>query len=164
MIETAAGPSIELLLDINAAFNARDVDRIMSFFEEDATFFMARGPEPSGRRVHGKAAIGKVLADRFKVISDMRWDHIEHFVAGNRAVSVWMVTGTSADGEALNYQGCDIYEFRGARILNKDLLEDRRGEGSALVSRARTRLLGALTIGCLVERRTARRWGMSAAH
>ena len=92
----------------------------MSFFEEDATFLMARGPEPNGRRVHGKAAIRKVLADRFKVISGMRWDHIEHFVAGNRAVSVWMVTGTSADGEALNYQGCDIYEFRGAKILNKD--------------------------------------------
>jgi len=81
---------------------------------------MARGPEPNGRRVHSKPAIGKVLADRFKVISDMRWDHIEHFVAGNRAVSVWMVTGTSADGEALNYQGCDIYEFRGDKILNKD--------------------------------------------
>jgi ketosteroid isomerase-like protein len=31
-----------------------------------------------------------------------------------------MVTGTSADGEALNYQGCDIYEFRGDKILNKD--------------------------------------------
>ncbi len=120
MIETATGPSIELLLDINAAFNARDVDRIMSFFEEDATFLMARGPEPSGRRVHGKAAIRKVLADRFEVIRGMRWDHIEHFVAGSRAVSVWMVTGTSAYGEALNYQGCDIYEFRGAKILNKD--------------------------------------------
>ena len=61
-----------------------------------------------------------MLADRFKVISDMRWDHIEHFVAGNRAVSVWMVTGTGADGEKLNYQGCVIYEFRGERILNKD--------------------------------------------
>jgi taurine dehydrogenase small subunit len=119
-IVTAAGPSIDLLLDINAAFNARDVDRIMSFFEEDATFLMARGPEPNGRRVHGKAAIRKVLVDRFKVISGMRWDHIEHFVAGNRAVSVWMVTGTSADCEALNYQGCDIYEFRGDKILNKD--------------------------------------------
>ena len=105
MTTTAAGPSIDLLLDINAAFNARDVDRILSFFDDDATFLMARGPEPNGRRVHGKPAIGKVLADRFKVISDMRWDHIEHFVTGNRAVSVWMVTGTSADGEALNYQG-----------------------------------------------------------
>jgi len=120
MTTTAAGPSIDLLLDINAAFNARDVDRILSFFDDDATFLMARGPEPTGRRVHGKPAIGKVLADRFKVISDMRWDHIEHFVTGNRAVSVWMVTGTSADGEALNYQGCDIYEFRGDKILNKD--------------------------------------------
>jgi len=81
MTATAAGPSIDLLLDINAAFNARDVDRIMSFFEGDATFLMARGPESNGRCVHGKADIRKVLADRFKVISGMRWDHIEHFVA-----------------------------------------------------------------------------------
>jgi ketosteroid isomerase-like protein len=120
MTATATAPSIDLLLGINAAFNARDVDRIMSFFAEDATFLMARGPEPKGRRVHGKTAIRKILTDRFKVISDMRWDHIDHFVAGNRAVSVWMVTGTSADGEILNYQGCDIYEFRGGKILNKD--------------------------------------------
>jgi hypothetical protein len=38
---------------------------------------MARGPEAVGRRVHGKAAIGKVLADRFKVISgEFRGDKI----------------------------------------------------------------------------------------
>jgi ketosteroid isomerase-like protein len=105
---------------INAAFNSRDVDRIVSFFADDATFLMARGPEPCGRRVHGKAAIRKVLADRFAVIAGLRWDHIDHFVTGNRAVSVWTVTGTGGDGEALNYQGCDIYEFRGDKILNKD--------------------------------------------
>ena len=114
------GPTIDLLLQINAAFNSRDVNRIMAFFADDATFLMARGPEPCGRRVRGKAAIGQVLADRFKVISDMRWDHIDHFVTGNRAVSIWTVTGTGADGERLDYQGCDIYEFRGDKILNKD--------------------------------------------
>ena len=81
---------------------------------------MARGPEADGRRVHGKAAIRKVLADRFQVITDMRWDHVDVFVAGSRAVSVWIVTGKSADGEQLNYRGCDIYEFRGDKILNKD--------------------------------------------
>ena len=117
---TTTGPSIDLLLEINAAFNSRDVDRIMGFFADDATFLMARGPEPWGRRVQGKAAIRKVLADRFKVIAGMRWDHIDHFVTGNRAVSVWTVTGTAADGEALNYQGCDIYQFRGDKILHKD--------------------------------------------
>ena len=117
---TAGGPTIDLLLEINAAFNSRDVGRILAFFAEDATFLMARGPEPCGRRVHGKAAIGQVLADRFKVISDMRWDHIDHFVTGTRAVSIGMGTGTGADGERLHYQGCDIYEFRGDKILNKD--------------------------------------------
>lgn len=115
-----AGPTLELMKAINAAFNARDVDRIMAFFAEDATFLMARGPEPCGRRVHGKAAIRKVLADRFQVIPDMRWDHIDVFIAGSRAVSVWTVRGAGQDGERLEYQGCDIYEFRGDKILNKD--------------------------------------------
>jgi ketosteroid isomerase-like protein len=115
-----AGPTIDLLLQINAAFNSRDVDRIASFFADDATFLMARGPEACGRRVHGKEAIRRVLADRFRVISDMRWDHIDHFVTGNRAVSVWTVTGTGADGEKLEYRGCDLYQFRGDKILDKD--------------------------------------------
>ena len=115
-----AGPSIDLLLQINEAFNSRDVDRILSFFADDATFLMARGPEACGRRVQGKAAIGRVLADRFKVITDMRWDHIDHFVTADRAVSVWTVTGRGADGERLNYQGCDLYQFRGDKILHKD--------------------------------------------
>ena len=117
---TTAGPTPALLQAINAAFNSRDVDRIMEFFAEDCTFLMARGPEPVGRRVHGKAAVRKVLADRFRVITDMRWDHVEQIIAGSRAITVWMVTGHGADGETLNYRGCDIYEFSGDKILNKD--------------------------------------------
>jgi ketosteroid isomerase-like protein len=107
------GPTPELMKEINAAFNSRDVDRIMSYFAEDCTFLMARGPEPDGRRVHGRAAVRKV-------ITDMRWDHVDFFITGSRAVTVWMVTGTSTDGETLNYRGCDLYEFRGDKILNKD--------------------------------------------
>jgi ketosteroid isomerase-like protein len=117
---TTTGPTPALLAEINAAFNSRDVDRIMSFFADDCTFLMARGPEPDGRRVRGKAAVRRVLADRFTVIADMRWDHVEQIIAGSRAVTVWMVTGRGADGEVLNYRGCDIYEFRGDKILNKD--------------------------------------------
>ena len=115
-----AGPTLGRMKEINAAFNSRDVDRIMAFFADDCTFLMARGPEPVGRRVHGKDAVRRVLADRFKVIADMRWDHVDVFITGTRAVSVWTVTGQGKDGERLNYRGCDIYEFRGDKILNKD--------------------------------------------
>ena len=65
----------ELINEIAAAFNSRDADRIMGYFTDDCTFYMASGPEPQGRAVRGKAAVNKVLADRFKVIPDMKWTH-----------------------------------------------------------------------------------------
>jgi ketosteroid isomerase-like protein len=110
----------QLMRDISAAFNSRDVDRIMGFFTDDATFWLARGPEPVGRTLDGKEAIRQALTDRFKLILDMRWDHKEYIFAGDRAVSVWTVRGHGADGEALNYQGCDIYQFRDGKIWKKD--------------------------------------------
>ena len=105
--------TIELMKAISAAFNSRDVDRIVSFFAEDGVFCLARGPEPVGRTLAGKATIRKALADRFKVIPDMRWENEEYILApeADRAISIWTVHGKSADGEDLNYQGCDIYTF-----------------------------------------------------
>jgi ketosteroid isomerase-like protein len=103
--------TLELMRAISAAFNSRDVDRIVAFFAEDGVFCLSRGPEPGGRTLRGKAVIGKALAERFKQIPDMRWENEEYILAGSRAVSIWTVRGKSADGEALDYQGCDIYTF-----------------------------------------------------
>ena len=105
--------NLEHMKAISAAFNSRDVDRIVSFFAEDGVFCLARGPESVGRTLAGKAAIRKALADRFAVIRDMRWENEQYILAGDRAISVWTVRGKAADGEDLNYQGCDIYTFNG---------------------------------------------------
>jgi ketosteroid isomerase-like protein len=110
----------ELMQAISAAFNSRDVERIVSYFAEDAVFCLARGPEPVGRTLRGKAAIRKALSDRFRQIPDMRWDGQDYILAGDQAVSIWTVRGKGADGEELNYQGCDIYRFRGDRIIEKN--------------------------------------------
>ena len=113
--------TLDLMKAISAAFNSRDVDRIVSFFAEDGVFCLSRGPEPVGRTLSGKAAIRQALADRFAVIPDMRWENEEYILAGDRAVSVWTVRGKSADGEALNYQGCDIYTFnKDDKIVHKN--------------------------------------------
>jgi ketosteroid isomerase-like protein len=112
--------TLALLEAISAAFNSRDVERILSHFTEDAVFYMASGPEPVGRTVAGKAAIRQVLADRFALIPDMNWAREYEYTAGERAVTVWRVTGRGADGLALDYQGCDLYEFRGDKVCRKD--------------------------------------------
>ena len=113
--------TIERMRAISAAFNSRDVDRIVDCFAEDGTFCLARGPESVGRTLRGKAAIRKALADRFQQIPDMRWENEEYILAGDRAISIWTVCGKSVDGEELNYQGCDIYRFdRDDRIIHKN--------------------------------------------
>jgi ketosteroid isomerase-like protein len=114
------GVSMELLHEIHEAFNSRDADRIAQYFADDAVFYMASGPEPQGRAVKGREAIRKVLADRFQVIPDMRWDSEYGYVTGNRAVTVWRVRGHSANGTVLDYQGCDLWEFQGGLVQNKD--------------------------------------------
>ena len=112
--------TIPLMRAISAAFNSRDVDRIVEFFAEDGVFCLARGPEAVGRTLKGRAAIRKALADRFVQIPDMRWENEEYILAGDRAISVWTVRGKGADGEELNYQGCDIYTFRDDKIVHKN--------------------------------------------
>src|ERR1700722_378252 len=114
-------PTLELMKAISAAFNSRDVDRIVSFFAEDGVFCLARGPESVGRTLKGKATIRKALADRFLQIPDMRWENEEYILAGpDRAISIWAGRGGGEDGEELDYQGCDIYRFQGDKIIHKN--------------------------------------------
>ena len=112
--------TLELMRQISAAFNSRDVERIVDCFAEDGVFCLARGLEAVGRTLKGKVAIRKALADRFKQIPDMRWENEEYILAGDRAISIWTVRGRGTDGEELNYQGCDIYRFRGDKIIHKN--------------------------------------------
>ena len=117
--------TVELMRKISAAFNSRDVERIVDCFAEDGVFCLARGPESVGRTLKGKAAIRKALSDRFKQIPDMRWENEEYILAGapgneDRAISLWTVRGKGADGEELNYQGCDIYRFERDKIVHKN--------------------------------------------
>ena len=113
--------TIELLDAIQDAFNRHDVDGILAHFADDCEWLMARGPAPrDGRRCHGKAEIRAVLAERYGRIPDMRWVDMRHWIIGDKALSEWVVQGTSVDGETLDYLGCDLWEFRDGKVVKKD--------------------------------------------
>lgn len=112
--------SLEYLDQIADAFNRHDLDAILNYFAEDGIFLLARGPNPWGTRLVGKAEIRKVLSKRFSTIHDMRWETIGRWVNGNKAVSEWVVTGTTENGERLEYFGCDLWEFKNGQIVKKD--------------------------------------------
>jgi ketosteroid isomerase-like protein len=102
------------------AFNAHDLDAIMALFADDCVFESPRGPDPCGRRFEGKAAVREGLGARFTTIPDVHYGDGSHFVAGERGVSEWTLTGTSTDGVSLEVRGCDIWTFRGDEVLVKN--------------------------------------------
>lgn len=109
--------TLEALLD---AFNAHDLDAIMDFFADDCSLDMPRGPEAWGLRYEGKQAVRAGLATRFAGLPDVHYSDERHWIAGNRAVSEWLLTGTRTNGESVRVRGCDHYEFRNGKIVRKD--------------------------------------------
>jgi ketosteroid isomerase-like protein len=112
--------SVETLKAIAAAFNAHDLDAIMAFFADDCSLDMPRGREPWGQRFTGKAAVREALAGRFKGLPDVHYGEDRHWVAGDRGVSEWLLTGTTPDGRRVRVRGCDLWEFRDGKVTRKD--------------------------------------------
>ena len=109
--------TLEEVLD---AFNRHDLNAIMAYFADDCSFDFPRGPEPWGQRYVGKQQVRVALAGRFKGIPDVHYGDARHFVAGDRGVSEWTLTGTTTAGVRLKVRGCDLWEFRDGMVVRKD--------------------------------------------
>ncbi len=112
--------TVKTLKEILEAFNRHDLDEIMEFFSDDCSFDFPRGPEPWGQRFNGKSQVREALAGRFKGIPDVHYGDDRHWVAGDKGVSEWTLTGTTTAGVKLQVQGCDLWEFRNGKITRKD--------------------------------------------
>ncbi|MGY1743922.1 nuclear transport factor 2 family protein [Blastococcus sp. SYSU D00695] len=111
----------KVLVDLLAAFNAHDLDRILEFLTDDCVLETPRGSEPWGTRFSGRAAVREGLAARFAGIPDVHYGEDEHWVCGDHAVSRWLLTGTTTAGEPVRVRGCDLFDLApDGRIRRKD--------------------------------------------
>ncbi len=116
----AEATRLDVLRRMLDAFNAHDLDAVMALFADDCTFVAPRGPEPWGQRFEGVAAVREGLGARFTTIPDVHYGDGGHFVAGDRGVSEWTLTGTTTGGERIEVRGCDLWTFTGRRLTVKD--------------------------------------------
>ena len=112
--------AVRMLRSIAAGFDAHDLDGIMSHFADDAVFESPRGPEPWGQRYVGREAIRDAFAGRFSGIPDVRYQHDDHFVDGDRGASEWTLSGTTTAGQTIEIRGCDLWTIRDGKIVEKD--------------------------------------------
>jgi ketosteroid isomerase-like protein len=103
-----------------AAFNARDIDRVMQFFAPDCSLDMPRGKESHGTRFQGIDQVRNGLLGRFQSTPDVHYSDLEHFVSGDCGMSKWLLTGTKLNGEKVVVRGCDFYTFQNGLVVRKD--------------------------------------------
>lgn len=117
---TNKSDTISVLNGLADAFNAHDIDKVMSYFNDDCSLDMPRGPEPHGSRYTGLENVRRGLLTRFETTPDVHYADIEHFVDGNTGISKWLLTGTTPSGQKIEVRGCDFYTFRDRKIVRKD--------------------------------------------
>src|SRR5947209_15260161 len=101
MAEASERVSAALLKRLLEAFNAHDLDAVMSFFVDDCVLEMPRGPDPWGRRLEGRERVREGLASRFAGIPDVHYGDDRHWLAGDRGCSEWLLTGTIVGGQKI---------------------------------------------------------------
>jgi ketosteroid isomerase-like protein len=92
----------------------------MAHFTDDCVFEGPRGSEAFGTRFEGRQAVREAFASRFAGIPDVRYTDDTHFVAGDRGVSEWLLSGRSTEGVRIEVRGCDIWTFEGDKIALKN--------------------------------------------
>jgi len=97
------------------AWNAHDVEGIVSFFADDCEFHASVGPELMGASYAGRDEIRKGVTAFFERFPDGKFEDATSWVAGDRGTSEW--TFTSGDTAV---RGCDLFEFEGDRIRVKN--------------------------------------------
>ena len=121
-----AGITISLLESITDAYNRNDIDAVMSFFDEDAVFDHAAGPDINGTRFTGSETIRKVFQSLFENVESVRWDAVDTRIFGDKAYCEFNRVAKLKSGEVQDFLSIDVLTFRDGLIIHKDTFYKNR--------------------------------------
>lgn len=116
----------KVLVGFTNAFNAHDVNAILSYMANDCIFLASAGPDAEGEKFAGKEAVKKAFEEVFKTYPDAHWGNVTYLISGDRTVTEWLFTGTKADGSRVEVTGCDLCTFRDGKIVLKNSYRKNR--------------------------------------
>lgn len=116
----------DTLIRFMAAWNARDVDALMSCMAADCAFHASAGPDADGRRFIGRESVRASYEALFDTFPQAAWTSDSHHVIGETGLSEWRFVGIDRNSAAVDVQGCDIFRFDGDLIALKDSYRKNR--------------------------------------
>ena len=124
-----SGMTIEKLSGFFDACNARDIDRLVSYFTNDGVYLASAGPDDDGTSFRGIDEVRRGFIAFFDTFPHGHYTHIDLQVNGDRGTAKWTFTGTTrAEQGTITYRGVDIFEFDADKILVKDAFRKERSD------------------------------------
>jgi ketosteroid isomerase-like protein len=120
MTHPSTAPDAGFLRAFADAWNAHDIDALMSFMSADCEFHAVGGPDVLGRSFVGREAVRNGFELAWQTFPDAAWLDGDHFVSDDRGVSESTFRGTKADGSRIEARMVDVFTFRDGRIAVKN--------------------------------------------
>lgn len=108
------------------AFNAHDINAIMSHMTDDCVFQASAGLDFDGESYTGQVQVRNAFENVFTTFPDAHWGNPRHFISGDRGFTEWIFTGTKLDGAKVEVTGCDLFTFKNGKIAIKNSYRKNR--------------------------------------
>jgi steroid delta-isomerase-like uncharacterized protein len=119
----------KMMNDYVAAWNAHDMNKILSFCTDDVVFEEVA----MGKVWRGKKEAKDFSSSTFADFPDFKIEKKSGFNAGDRGAGEWVMSGTfahsstpgmTATGKRFSVRGASIFEFRGGKISRESMYWD----------------------------------------
>ena len=119
---------LELLNTFSQAWNAHDVEQLMSCMHPDCCFETVPGDEVYGTRIQGMTAVRDVFSQTFRTFPDAQWRNAKHWISadGQSGISETTFTATSPEGGQIEANMVDVFQFKEGKILLKNAFRKNR--------------------------------------
>lgn len=127
------GPELQAFIDrYNAAWNAHDVEAIVSMHTEDSVFENHVSDDVNV----GRDEIGRAISGIFSVFPDLTFETRRAYIREDLVVQEWTARGTHegtmtrsgievpATGRKVEYKGMDVIPIRDGLVARKDVYSD----------------------------------------
>jgi len=118
--------TVERLQAFADAWNRHDIDDLMSFMTDDCMFEANSGHEVAGTSFRGRPQVREGFMRVWQAYPDAQWNNARHFISGDRGVSEWVFSGSNSDRQSVEVKGCDVFIFRGDKIVLKNSFRKQR--------------------------------------
>jgi ketosteroid isomerase-like protein len=112
-MEQSIGTPAELLGQMSAAMNSRDLGALVRCFDPD---YESEQPAHPDRRFRGRGQVEQNWAAIFSGMPDFQAEVLRSAVHGDNVWVEWRWTGTRADGTRLDVRGACIFGVRAGRV------------------------------------------------